>query len=119
MPLEKSIISYWSSIEGNWYWTEFSFQDLLLCLGMIICLTLYQNIFERPLTIQSYISIVFNQYDIPIYGWASLIEYLISGILRFLTYVEENNIGWNFWTHKKVEKYPANFLLLSHLNIRH
>ena len=58
-------------------------------------------------TIQSYISMS-NQYDIPLWMGESG-ENSNQWYYEVFNLLEENNIGWNFWTHKKVEKISSPF----------
>ena len=53
-------------------------------------------------TIQSYISMS-NQYSIPLWMGESG-ENSNHWYYEVFKLLEENNIGWNFWTHKKVDK---------------
>ena len=70
--------------------------------------SIHKNCGETSLgTIQSYISMS-NQYDIPLWMGESGENsnqwyYEVFGLL------EDNNIGWNFLTHKKVEKISSPF----------
>jgi len=58
-------------------------------------------------TIQSYISMS-NQYDIPLWMGESG-ENSNHWYYEVFALLEDNNIGWNFWTHKKVEKISSPF----------
>ncbi len=93
-------------IEGNWYGTDFSGLTPPWDDNMSYSFHKYWG--ETSLgTIQSYISMS-NQYDIPLWMGESGENsnqwyYEVFGLL------EDNNIGWNFWTHKKVEKISSPF----------
>ena len=93
-------------IEGNWYGTDFSGLTPPWDDNMSYSFHKYWG--ETSLgTIQSYISMS-NQYDIPLWMGESG-ENSNHWYYEVFTLLEDNNIGWNFWTHKKVEKISSPF----------
>lgn len=93
-------------IEGNWYGTDFSGLTPPWDDNMSYSFHKYWG--ETSLaTIQSYISMS-NQYDIPLWMGESG-ENSNQWYYEVFNLLEENNIGWNFWTHKKVEKISSPF----------
>ena len=88
-------------IEGNWYGTDFSGLTPPWDDNMSYSFHKYWG--ETDLsTIQQYLSIS-NTYDIPLWMGESG-ENSNHWYYEVFKLLEENNIGWNFWTHKKVEK---------------
>ena len=89
-------------IEGNWYGTDFSGLTPPWDENMSYSFHKYWG--ETSLaTIQSYISMS-NQYSIPLWMGESGENSNSWYYEVFVELLEANNIGWNFWTHKKVEK---------------
>ena len=96
-------------IEGNWYGTDFSGLTPPWDENMSYSFHKYWG--ETSLsTIQSYISMS-NLYDIPLWMGESG-ENSNNWYYEVFKLLEENNIGWNFWTHKKVEKISSPFSAL-------
>ena len=89
-------------IEGNWYGTDFSGLTPPWDENMSYSFHKYWG--ETSLaTIQSYISMS-NQYSIPLWMGESGENSNSWYYEVFVELLEANNIGCNFWTHKKVEK---------------
>ena len=94
-------------IEGNWYGTDFSGLTPPWDENMSYSFHKYWS--ETTLaTIQSYISMS-NQYSIPLWMGESGENSNSWYYEVFVELLEANNIGWNFWTHKKVEKISSPF----------
>ncbi len=94
-------------IEGNWYGTDFSGLTPPWDENMSYSFHKYWG--ETTLaTIQSYISMS-NQYNIPLWMGESGENSNSWYYEVFIELLEANNIGWNFWTHKKVEKISSPF----------
>ena len=93
-------------IEGNWYGTDFSGLTPPWDDNMSYSFHKYWGEYSLG-TIQSYISMS-NQYDIPLWMGESG-ENSNHWYYEVFALLEENNIGWNFWTHKKVEKISSPF----------
>ena len=93
-------------IEGNWYGTDFSGLTPPWDDNMSYSFHKYWG--ETSLsTIQSYISMS-GQHNIPLWMGESG-ENSNQWYYEVFSLLEENNIGWNFWTHKKVEKITSPF----------
>jgi len=94
-------------IEGNWYGTDFSGLTPPWDGNMSYSFHKYWS--ETTLaTIQSYISMS-QQYNIPLWMGESGENSNSWYYEVFIELLEANNIGWNFWTHKKVEKISSPF----------
>ena len=94
-------------IEGNWYGTDFSGLTPPWDENMSYSFHKYWGEYDVG-TIQSYLTMR-NQFDIPLWMGESgeNSNHWYHEVLAKL--LEENNIGWNFWTHKKVEKISSPF----------
>ena len=97
-------------IEGNWYGTDFSGLTPPWDENMSYSFHKYWGETDIS-TIQSYLTMR-NTYDIPLWMGESgenSNSWYYEALVKLL---EENNIGWNFWCHKKVDKitspYSAN-----------
>jgi endoglucanase len=87
--------------EGNWYGTDFTGLTPPWDDNMGYSFHKYWG--ETSLnTIQSYLSMS-NTHDVPLWMGESG-ENSNQWYYEVFNLLEENNIGWNFWTHKKVEK---------------
>ena len=93
-------------IEGNWYGTDFSGLTPPWDNNMSYSFHKYWGETDYS-TIMSYITMS-NTYNIPLWMGESG-ENSSSWYWEVFTLLEENNIGWNFWTHKKVEKITSPF----------
>ena len=88
-------------IEGNWYGTDFAGLTPPWDDNMGYSFHKYWG--ETSLsTIQSYINMR-NNYGVPLWMGESG-ENSNHWYYEVFKLLEENNIGWNFWTHKKVDK---------------
>jgi len=93
-------------IEGNWYGTDFSGLTPPWDDNMSYSFHKYWG--ETTLeTIQQYLSIS-NTYNVPLWMGESG-ENSNHWYYEVFKLLEDNNIGWNFWTHKKVEKISSPF----------
>ena len=96
-------------VEGNWYGTDFTGLTPPWDENMSYSFHKYWG--ETSLsTIQSYIGMS-NQYEIPLWMGESG-ENSSAWYYEVFKLLEENDIGWNFWTHKKVEKISSPFSAL-------
>ena len=93
-------------IEGNWYGTDFSGLTPPWDSNMSYSFHKYWGETDYS-TIMSYITMS-NAHSIPLWMGESG-ENSSSWYWEVFTLLEENNIGWNFWTHKKVEKITSPF----------
>ena len=89
-------------IEGNWYGTDFSGLTPPWDNNMSYSFHKYWGETDIS-TIQSYLTMR-NTYDIPLWMGESgenSNSWYYEALVKLL---EENNIGWNFWCHKKADK---------------
>jgi len=89
-------------IEGNWYGTDFSGLTPPWDDNMSYSFHKYWGETDIS-TIQSYLTMR-NTYDIPLWMGESgenSNSWYYEALIKLL---EENNIGWNFWCHKKADK---------------
>ena len=89
-------------IEGNWYGTDFSGLTPPWDDNMSYSFHKYWGETDIS-TIQSYITMR-NTYDVPLWMGESgenSNSWYYEALVKLL---EENNIGWNFWCHKKADK---------------
>ena len=89
-------------IEGNWYGTDFSGLTPPWDDNMSYSFHKYWGETDIS-TIQSYLAMR-NTYDIPLWMGESgenSNSWYYEALVKLL---EENNIGWNFWCHKKADK---------------
>ena len=89
-------------IEGNWYGTDFSGFTPPWDDNMSYSFHKYWGETDIS-TIQSYLTMR-NTYDIPLWMGESgenSNSWYYEALVKLL---EENNIGWNFWCHKKADK---------------
>ena len=89
-------------IEGNWYGTDFSGLTPPWDDNMSYSFHKYWGETDIS-TIQSYLTMR-NTYDIPLWMGESgenSNSWYYEALVKLL---EENNIGWNFWCHKKADK---------------
>ncbi len=89
-------------IEGNWYGTDFSGLTPPWDDNMSYSFHKYWGETDIS-TIQSYLTMR-NTYDIPLWMGESgenSNSWYYEVLVKLL---EENNIGWNFWCHKKADK---------------
>ena len=88
-------------IEGNWYGTDFAGLTPPWDENMGYSFHKYWGATSLS-TIQSYINMR-NNYGVPLWMGESG-ENSNHWYYEVFKLLEENNIGWNFWTHKKVDK---------------
>tara|TARA_Y100000992_G_scaffold121099_1_gene79367 strand:- start:787 stop:2787 length:2001 start_codon:yes stop_codon:yes gene_type:complete len=88
-------------IEGNWYGTDFAGLTPPWDDNMGYSFHKYWGQTDLS-TIQSYINMR-NNYGVPLWMGESG-ENSNHWYYEVFKLLEENNIGWNFWTHKKVDK---------------
>ncbi len=88
-------------VEGNWYGTDFSGLTPPWDDNMGYSFHKYWGQTDIT-TIQSYINMRSN-YGVPLWMGESG-ENSNHWYYEVFKLLEENNIGWNFWTHKKVDK---------------
>ena len=88
-------------IEGNWYGTDFAGLTPPWDDNMGYSFHKYWGATSLS-TIQSYINMR-NNYGVPLWMGESG-ENSNHWYYEVFKLLEENNIGWNFWTHKKVDK---------------
>ena len=93
-------------IEGNWYGTDFSGLTPPWDDNMSYSFHKYWGETDYS-TIMSYVTMS-NTYDTPLWMGESG-ENSSAWYWEVFNLLEENNIGWNFWTHKKVEKISSPF----------
>ena len=96
-------------IEGNWYGTDFSGLTPPWDENMSYSFHKYWGETDYS-TIMSYLSMS-NTYDIPLWMGESG-ENSSAWYWETFSLLEDNNIGWNFWTHKKVEKITSPFSVI-------
>ena len=96
-------------IEGNWYGTDFAGLTPPWDDNMGYSFHKYWGQTDIS-TIQSYISLR-NTYDVPLWMGESG-ENSNHWYYEVFKLLEENNIGWNFWTHKKVDKITSPYSAL-------
>ena len=96
-------------IEGNWYGTDFSGLTPPWDDNMGYSFHKYWGQTDIS-TIQSYISLR-NTYGVPLWMGESG-ENSNHWYYEVFKLLEENNIGWNFWTHKKVDKITSPYSAL-------
>ena len=88
-------------IEGNWYGTDFAGLTPPWDDNLGYSFHKYWGATSLS-TIQSYINMR-NNYGVPLWMGESG-ENSNHWYYEVFKLLEENNIGWNFWTHKKVDK---------------
>ena len=93
-------------IEGNWYGTDFAGLTPPWDDNMGYSFHKYWGQTDIS-TIQSYINMR-NNYGVPLWMGESG-ENSNHWYYEVFKLLEENNIGWNFWTHKKVDKITSPF----------
>ena len=93
-------------IEGNWYGTDFAGLTPPWDDNMSYSFHKYWGQTDLS-TIQSYINMR-NNYGVPLWMGESG-ENSNHWYYEVFKLLEENNIGWNFWTHKKVDKITSPF----------
>ena len=93
-------------IEGNWYGTDFTGLTPPWDDNMSYSFHKYWGETDYS-TIMSYLSMS-STYDIPLWMGESG-ENSSAWYWEVFNLLEDNNIGWNFWTHKKVEKITSPF----------
>lgn len=86
-------------IEGSWYATDFSALAPPFDVNMVYAFHKYWNE-NTPAAIQSYLNLR-NQTNCPIWLGESG-ENSNTWFYDCIQLLEKNNIGWNWWTHKKV-----------------
>ena len=96
-------------IEGNWYGTDFAGLTPPWDDNMGYSFHKYWGQTDIS-TIQSYLSLR-NTYDVPLWMGESG-ENSNHWYYEVFKLLEENNIGWNFWTHKKVDKITSPYSAL-------
>jgi len=94
-------------IEGNWYGTDFSGLTPPWDNNMSYSFHKYWGETDIS-TIQSYINLR-NTYNVPLWMGESGENSNTWYYDAIITLLEDNNIGWNFWTHKKFDKITAPF----------
>ena len=93
-------------IEGNWYGTDFAGLTPPWDENMSYSFHKYWGQTDLS-TIQSYINMR-NNYGVPLWMGESG-ENSNHWYYEVFKLLEENNIEWNFWTHKKVDKITSPF----------
>ena len=93
-------------IEGNWYGTDFAGLTPPWDENMSYSFHKYWGQTDLS-TIQSYINMR-NNYGVPLWMGESG-ENSNHWYYEVFKLLEQNNIGWNFWTHKKVDKITSPF----------
>ena len=96
-------------IEGNWYGTDFTGLTPPWDDNMSYSFHKYWGETSYS-TILSYITMS-NTYDTPLWMGESG-ENSNHWYWEVFNLLEDNNIGWNFWTHKKVEKISSPFSVI-------
>ncbi len=96
-------------IEGNWYGTDFAGLTPPWDDNMGYSFHKYWGQTDIT-TIQSYINMR-NNYGVPLWMGESG-ENSNHWYYEVFKLLEENNIGWNFWTHKKVDKITSPYSAL-------
>jgi len=96
-------------IEGNWYGTDFAGLTPPWDDNMGYSFHKYWGQTDIS-TIQSYINMR-NNYGVPLWMGESG-ENSNHWYYEVFKLLEENNIGWNFWTHKKVDKITSPYSAL-------
>ena len=93
-------------IEGNWYGTDFT--DLTPPWDENMSYAFHKYWGDVTVnTIQSYLSMS-STYNIPLWNGETG-ENSNHWNYEIVKLCEENNIGWNWWTHKKIEKISVPF----------
>jgi len=87
-------------IEGNWYATNFDLLTPPFDSNMAYSFHKYWSDVSQS-SIQSYVNIR-NQHSVPLWMGESG-ENSNPWFFDFVQLLEENDIGWNWWTHKKIE----------------
>lgn len=87
-------------IEGNWYATDFNLLTPPFDVNMVYSFHKYWNE-NTQAAIQKYLNIR-NQTNCPLWLGESG-ENSNTWFYDCVQLMEQNNIGWNWWTHKKVE----------------
>jgi endoglucanase len=87
-------------IEGNWYATDFNLLTPPFDDNMVYSFHKYWN----PTTVGSiqYLLDIRNQHDVPLWMGESG-ENSNPWFYETIHMLEQNSIGWNWWTHKKFE----------------
>ena len=93
-------------VEGNWYGTDFT--DLTPPWDENMSYAFHKYWGDVTVnTIQSYLSMS-STYNIPLWN-GEFGENSNHWNYEIVKLCEENNIGWNWWTHKKIEKISVPF----------
>ncbi|MFL3008125.1 MAG: cellulase family glycosylhydrolase [Candidatus Neomarinimicrobiota bacterium] len=93
-------------VEGNWYGTDFT--DLTPPWDENMSYAFHKYWGDVTVnTIQSYLSMS-STYNIPLWNGETG-ENSNHWNYEIVKLCEENNIGWNWWTHKKIEKISVPF----------
>jgi aryl-phospho-beta-D-glucosidase BglC (GH1 family) len=87
-------------IEGNWYATDFSLLTPPFDVNLVYSFHKYWND-NTQAAIQNYLN-VRNQSNCPLWLGESG-ENSNAWFFDCVQLMEKNNIGWNWWTHKKIE----------------
>jgi endoglucanase len=87
-------------IEGNWYATDFNFLTPPFDNNMVYSFHKYWN--QTTIGTIQYLLDIRNQYDVPLWMGESG-ENSNPWFYETIQLFEQNNIGWNWWTHKKIE----------------
>ncbi len=93
-------------VEGNWYGTDFTNLTPPWDVNMSYAFHKYWGDVTIN-TIQSYLSMS-NNYNIPLW-LGETGENSNHWYYEIVKLCEDNNIGWNWWTHKKIEKTTSPF----------
>ncbi|TFG95242.1 MAG: carbohydrate-binding protein, partial [Calditrichales bacterium] len=86
-------------IEGNWYATDFSSLTPPMDTNLVYSFHKYWSETTKS-TIQQYINIR-NEFNVPLWLGESG-ENSNPWFYETIKLMEENEIGWNWWTHKKI-----------------
>lgn len=87
-------------IEGNWYATDFYLLTPPFDANLVYSFHKYWNEVSHG-SIQQYLNIR-NSYSVPLW-LGETGENSNTWFYDTVCLMEENNIGWNWWTHKKIE----------------
>lgn len=87
-------------IEGNWYATDFNLLTPPFVSNMVYAFHKYWN--ETSFSTIQYLVSIRNQYFVPLWLGESG-ENSNPWFHEVTRLCEQNNIGWNWWTHKKLE----------------
>ncbi|MCK4688718.1 MAG: cellulase family glycosylhydrolase, partial [Candidatus Marinimicrobia bacterium] len=87
-------------IEGNWYATDFSQLTPQFDVNMVYSFHKYWNVTNQS-SIQNYLTLR-SSYNVPLWLGESG-ENSNSWFFECKQLMEDNNIGWCWWTHKKIE----------------